>query len=553
MKKGMLFETVGLSILAMSLASCGGGIDPTPDWTIDVNANKSDITLNTYFPASSKSNEYFQNSYIPQQLEKITGYKVNYNQTSEGGADTQVQALLTGKDNVDMLKIGGTLFNNYVTSGYFTDLTDGIKKYAPNLESLSKITKEQWDACSYDGKIYAIPEVGHTTMVNVGLVWNMDHLKKVGITETPDTISEFDAAIKKLQEEFGKNNANYHALGIAGTMSEANPITSAFDMPKNFYVNDKGELENMLFSDRTEAYLEYMNSLAKINAIASGWSGQVESTVMSNFVNEYSSVMVSSYWNVTPLRKSIIASYKSFPDNVATEKQKTQYVYGTEDHEYGEAAPDALIQWEVFLKGDGQFGTNYQEKGKTRDSWGIAYYITVPVANAKRAAYTLDWVNLKQTEESTILTVAGTEGLHYEKATKDDKDAVKLLTEEGEPEEYVKVLDKFYEDISGNSQYQTAVNPTVARKWWPVAEKGFDAWEVLVTDPDQLILDPFAVHPVLKEFAKVDLLAQNFVVTSLQNVINKGTSQLEAARKNYTSRFWKDSVKNEVNTWFKNK
>ena len=552
MKRSLLCFLTLSSAVIISISSCGSTIDPNADWTIDVDSTKSDVTLNTYFPASGKSNDFFQNSFIPTKLKTLTGYNVKYNQTSESSADSQVQALLTGKDNVDMLKIGSTLFNNYVTSGYFTDLTEGIEKYAPNLESLSNITKEQWEACTYDGKIYAIPEVGHTTMVNVGLVWNMDHLKAVGITKMPDTITEFSTALNKLQEHFG-TNANYHALGLAGTMSEQNPITSAFDVPKNRYENKDGELENMLFSDNTENYLNYMNKFATNNVIASGWCGQVESTVMSNFVNGYSSVISSSYWNVTNLRKSMIASYPGFPDDISTEAKKEAYIYGTKDSEYGYASDDAMIQRNVFLKGDGTNGSNVQTKGKARDSHGVAYYITVPVANSKRAAYMLDWVNSKQTEEATVLAIAGEEGTHYSKTTSIDKDAVKLNTTAGQEDEYIKILPKFYDEISGMSQYQTAVNPTVARKWWPIAEKGFDAWSVLVTDTDQLILDPFALHPILKEYSKVDLLAQNYVVTQLQNIINKGVSQLENARTTYTKRFFKTEVKDEINSWYKSK
>lgn len=552
MKKRLIRFLTFSSTILISVASCGQTIDPNADWTIDISTTKQDVKLNTYFPASGKSNDFFQNSFIPQNLKTLTGYDVVYNQTSESSADTQVQAMLTGKENIDMLKIGPTLFNNYVTSGYFTDLTDGITKYAPNLDSLSNITKEQRETCTYDGKIFAIPEVGHTTMVNVGIVWNMDHLKAVNINKMPENITEFQDALIKLQEHFG-TDANYHALGLPGTMSEGNPITSAFDVPKNWYENNDGELENMLFNDQTESYLKYMNNLATKNVIASGWSGQVESTVMSNFVNGYSSAIVSSYWNVTNLRKAMVASYPDFPSDVSTETKKESYVYGTNEADYGFASDDALIQRNVFLKGDGTNGSKIQTKGKARDSHGVAYYITVPVANSKRAAYTLDWVNEKQTEEATILTIAGKEGVHYEKVDSIDKDAVKLNTKDGESEEYIKILPKFYDEISGMSQYQTAVNPTVARKWWPIAEKGFDAWSVLVTDEEQLILDPFALHPVLKEYSKVDLLAQNYVVTQLQNVINKGISQLESARETYTKRFFKDAVKDEINNWYKSK
>lgn len=117
-----------------------------------------------------------------------------------------------------------------------------------------------------------------------------------------------------------------------------------------------------------------------------------------------------------------------------------------------------MIQWQVYLKGDGTNGTNYQEVGKSRDSKGIAYYIVVPVASAKRAAYSLDWINSKMEEDVSQMMSAGIEGTHFEYSTADDKEAVKLITEDGEEEEYAKILDQYSNDISGMSQYQTGVN-----------------------------------------------------------------------------------------------
>ncbi len=552
--KKFLGSLSSVILLSGLLTSCGGAIDPNPDWTIDVSSTKSKIILNTYFPAFGQTNDKVKNGYIATHLKDITGYDVIYNQTSESNADTQVQAMLTGKEAVDVLKISPTLFNNYVTDGYFTDLTEGIEKYAPNLNTLCEITDEQWEAVTYNDKIYAIPEVGHSTMVNVGLVWNMDHLHEVGINKIPETISEFDTAIRALQSHFGPGNANYHAFGLAGTNADANPLTASFDVPKNWFENENGELENALFSDEMKNYLNYMHEIATLGVLANGWSTQLEANIVNNFVLGSCSVANLSYWNVTNLRESMIASYRGFPTNVVSENQKRNYVYGENEHEYGIASSDALVQWRVFLKGDGTHGTNVQEKGMARDSHGISYYIVVPVASAKRAAYALDWINLKNTEEATRLVCAGEEGVHYEYTNSDDPDAVKLQTSVEEEDEYIKLIQPaFNNDISGMSQYQTGVNPSVARKWWPASEKGFNAWECLVTDESQLILDPFAVHPILENFAKVDLLAQNYIITQLQNIINKGGDTLENARSTYLSRYWQDDVKNEVNNWYKNK
>ncbi len=105
MKKRFFFALFAITMLTGGgLLSCGEAIDPTGDWTIDVDATKGDITLNTYFPAFGQSNDKVQNGFIANELEEMTGYKVTYNQTSESNADTQVQAILTGKEAVDVLK-----------------------------------------------------------------------------------------------------------------------------------------------------------------------------------------------------------------------------------------------------------------------------------------------------------------------------------------------------------------------------------------------------------------------------------------------------------------
>lgn len=153
MKSKLIVSLFAITMLSGFIASCGEALDPNANWDIDVSSTKGDITLNTYFPAFGQDSNKVQNGFIAKELEKETGYKVTYNQTSESSADTQVQAILTGKEPVDLLKISPTLFNNYVTQGYFTDLTEGIDKYGENIKTVAEITDAEWEACTYNGKI----------------------------------------------------------------------------------------------------------------------------------------------------------------------------------------------------------------------------------------------------------------------------------------------------------------------------------------------------------------------------------------------------------------
>lgn len=530
--KKTYFKLIGMGIMIipiMSLSSCGNSIDPTPDLNVDLN-DKPD--LYTYFPASGKSNDFFNNSFITGELEEFTGYSVTYNQTTDTGADTEIGNMLTGKDSVHMMKIAPTLFNNYVTQGYFTDLTEVIEKFGPNIKE--HITDEQWEAATYDGKIYAIPEVGTIPMSNSAIVWNMDHLNEVGITEVPSTIEEFSTANTLLQDKYSENNANYHSFGLPGTHAEENPICAAFDTPKYFYENDEGEIENMIFSDEMADYLGYMNGLCNYGVLAQSWTTTSASQVLSNFVQENVSCAVVSYWYVEPLKEMLLAT------DSYSEREEV----------------DELIDWNQFILGDGTNGSPVQDKPKIRASQGPSYYCTVPVACASQAAYVVDWIDKKMTDEGASIVTAGEEGTHFEYCDSSTEGAIKLgTTDDSGNDIYAKILDDYYDDIKGMSQYQTGFNEDVFEKWWPLSESAFNCWDVLVTDEEQWILNPFALHPVLEEYASIDLKASNQVLTSIQQVISPTNSatveeNIQTAQTLYSGLYWDEEVSTEVNTWY---
>lgn len=554
-----------VGVMASMLASCGT-VNPDADLSVDVE-NHSDITLKTMFPNFGCTNEKVREGWLGKAIERYTTYNVDYNQFSEA-ADTEANKYLNTKEPIDMMKITPTIFNNYVTYGYFTDLTDVIEKYGNRVidskgtKWKDLYTKEQWEACSYNGRIYGIPEFGHTAMNNQALVWNTDHLKAVGIQKIPETISEFRTALEKLQAKYGPGNQNYYAFGLNGNISVGNPISPAFEVPEQWYVDSNGDLQNMLMAPQMKNYLSFMNGLLHDGFIANDWVSQGEQQCISNFVKENSSVYVGSYWNITSAREAMIATYKSWPTDVHefwNAKLKKQYVYG--EQRRVSYKDDALIGWNTWMKGDGTNGSVAQEKGKARDSMSVGYYCTVPVACAKNAAYVIDWISRRNTEECTVLMIAGEEGKHFDYCAAGDEGAIKLNTKSGEAK-YVKTYPDFLTDISGMSQFQTSVNCDVARVWWPVAEDGFNAWDVLIVDQNgqqdnsRMIYNAFGYHPVLPNFASVDLEAQNYVVTQAQYCINIATDSFEAtletARQNYNTRFYSKCA-SEINGWYHSK
>lgn len=556
------------SLVALSaiMTGCGGMADNMPDLNVDVTQHDH-ITLDAYFPNFGCNNQKIEKGWLSKAIVKKAGYNVNFKQFSPS-MDVEVNKYLNTREPIDMMKVGGTIFNNYVTLGYFTDLTDVIEKYAnvpvkaDGTTFKNLFTKEQWDACSYDGRIYAIPEIGHTAMVDQAIIWNRDHLKAVGINKIPTTIGETHDALYALQKHFGPKNKDYYAFSLYGTIPVNNPLSCAFEVPGEWWVDEKGDLQNVIHSKEWGTYITWMNGLLNDSIIAGDWVSQNENNAMNNFVKENCSAYVAAYWNITPVREMLVKTYQSFPSDlgeggIITNSVKKDYVYGQSKRVT--LKDDALLSWTAYVKGDGTHGSIPQEKGIVREGpTRVGYYITVPVVNAKRAAYVVDWVCQKNTEDMTITLIAGEEGTHYEYTTATDPDAIKLYTE---TETYVKLHEeKFLADISGMSQFQTSVNMDIAREWWPVAEAGFNAWNVLVLDENgkedrsRVIENPFGYHPVLPTFASVDLEAQNYVITQAQALINAKAELLEQnlakARSDYNTRFY-NLCKDEINTWYK--
>ena len=189
MKKKLIKNTIrSLAVvfsaaMAVSCASCGGG------------GSDFSGTLNVLFPNSGITDDKFVDNSTTRAIEEFTGQKVNYSQMLGSSEENDVSnALLAGEYSLIKMQRGS--FDQNVVLEAFYDITDLIEEYGKNL--LEVIDDEAaWDACRYNGKLYAVPEVGWGFMYDNAIVFNMNDLAEVGITEVPSTLSEFTTALEK--------------------------------------------------------------------------------------------------------------------------------------------------------------------------------------------------------------------------------------------------------------------------------------------------------------------------------------------------------------------
>ena len=109
-------------------------------------------------------------------------YLENYNKT-----------LSLGNVNVDLIAAGGDWLDAWpnAAKGYFLPLSeDMLRTYCP--QTYKYVSSMDWDCCTYDGKIYFIPENEYTQWINYGFVYRLDDVKNVEKAKSNDLGRDFN-------------------------------------------------------------------------------------------------------------------------------------------------------------------------------------------------------------------------------------------------------------------------------------------------------------------------------------------------------------------------
>lgn len=137
-------------------------------------------------------------------------FEVVINSASLNGNRSAITSMLSAGTAPDMLFQVGTVINDDLGNGWYADLTDYLQQPNPYEEgntAWQDIYGEEEIAMAKasDGKNYYVC----LDNIPVGLVYNMDILNQAGITEVPQTYSEFIACLDALDEarEAGKIEA----------------------------------------------------------------------------------------------------------------------------------------------------------------------------------------------------------------------------------------------------------------------------------------------------------------------------------------------------------
>lgn len=183
--------------------------------------------------------ENFGDAPVGQELERLTGVKVEYIHPQQGQGSEQFNIMLASNDLPDMVS------NNWwgypggpdaaLGEGIILSLNDHMKEWAPNL---NKYLEENPDVrkklASSNGDIFEFPFIrGEKWLVNYyGTIIRKDWLDKAGL-DVPESLAEFDEMLNAFKEISGTAPLFYNQKMMPAYI---------FGTSDNFYLNNEGKI-----------------------------------------------------------------------------------------------------------------------------------------------------------------------------------------------------------------------------------------------------------------------------------------------------------------------
>ncbi|MCL2369752.1 MAG: hypothetical protein FWC80_00760 [Firmicutes bacterium] len=375
----LAFSMLAFSMLVFSACGLtGGGGFRTVNLDIDLN-NKPN--LNIMFPNTGLSNDVFndQNNITVRTARELTGYTVNYMQLAATPAALQLH--FTNQTNMNAIKVTKAQFDSLVADGALVDLTAGIEKFGPTMRTV--ISDASWDAVTYEGRIFGIPEIVSNDNVDRTLFFNMVHLRAAGIQTLPTTREELRHALQALYTHHGgAQNHSYRALTFGRFDSFIDPIAASFGLG-NQWRDVNGELKFFFEQPEMRDYLEFMHSLRSTTGlIDESFLTQSAADAMSKFINGNASVIVAGWANAVSFLNAPHTNASNVNDRFA-------------------ALPGLRAEG-----ADGDF-VNFQNSG-------VSFVTVVPWWAANEGGFVIDWIDQKLGEDNFRLLTIGEQGVHHQ-------------------------------------------------------------------------------------------------------------------------------------------
>ncbi|NLB90024.1 MAG: extracellular solute-binding protein [Clostridiales bacterium] len=182
-----------------------------PDWN---SMEKYTFNWTTYFASLPA-----EDAIIIKKIEDRFNVDINMLPIEDSNFMEVLNTYIMGGDTPDVIRLKDpSMLITYVDQGVLGEINmDILRKYAPALcASIDNYENgSYWNHGAIDGVQYAIPAVAPGNIFHLPAVYNKTWMDKVGVTEVPTTLEEFEELLRKFTFEDPDGDGKDNTYGIA--------------------------------------------------------------------------------------------------------------------------------------------------------------------------------------------------------------------------------------------------------------------------------------------------------------------------------------------------
>ena len=224
-----------------------------------------------------------------QELEKITGVKINFLHPPVGQESDQFKLLISSRK--DLPDVIVTSWLTAYPGGPEKAIKDGIiiplnayLDLMPNYKKAMEANEEMLKQCKTDeGTIYAFQGLNQNTLKAFGgMMLRADWLEELGLEE-PETIEEWEKVLIAFRDQKGATVP----LSVRATnlMNGMNLFNAAFEIGYDFYLDEQGVVQYGPIQENYKAYLALLNRWYEMGLLDPDFASIDDKIVDANILN----------------------------------------------------------------------------------------------------------------------------------------------------------------------------------------------------------------------------------------------------------------------------
>ncbi|MFD0616076.1 extracellular solute-binding protein [Paenibacillus sp. GCM10027629] len=304
LKKRVMLGLLSAVMLTSVLAGCASSENEKKQSEGNADASQSKMKL-TFWNLDENQTDH---SVGLDAIKKKFNVDLDFTATSREAMKEKLNLLISSGEIPDWWKEPSfTEYDKFLEQGVAAEIPQElIEQNMPKYMAWLKryLGEDPFKYIRRDGKIYGLPVIWDIGIDGIQLAFREDWLKKVGITKTPETLEEMEAALTKFRNDDPDGNGKKDTYGITASGENIETLFSAvfgaYDAFPNIFREKNGKIVRGEIEPGAKQALEVLNRWYKNDLIDPEFVVNKGSNVEDKVLTDKIGAVEFYWWSFLP-------------------------------------------------------------------------------------------------------------------------------------------------------------------------------------------------------------------------------------------------------------